>query len=88
MNLFWEIIGSMAAMLTSLSFIPQIVRVHKHKSAKDVSPVTLFQLSLGVSLWMAYGIYLKNIVIIAANLVTLLTLVILIFLYFSYGRNK
>ena len=88
MNLFWEIIGSMAAMLTSLSFIPQILRVHKHKSAKDVSPVTLFQLSLGVSLWIVYGMHLENAVIIAANSVTLATLIILLFLYFSYGRNK
>lgn len=88
MNLFWEIIGSMAAMLTSLSFIPQIVRVHKHKSAKDVSLVTLFQLSLGVSLWMAYGIHLKNAVIITANSVTLATLIILLFLCFSFRRNK
>ena len=88
MNFFWEIIGSMAAMLTSLSFIPQIARVYRHKSAKDVSPVTLFQLSLGVSFWIAYGIHLKNAVLITANVATLLTLVILIFLYFSYGRNK
>ena len=88
MNFFWEIIGSMAAMLTSLSFIPQIVRVYKHKSAKDVSPVTLFQLSLGVSFWIAYGIHLKNVVIITANSVTLLTLIVLLFFYFSFGRKK
>lgn len=71
-----------------LSFIPQIIKVLKKKSAKDVSPVTLFQLSLGVSLWIAYGIHLKNAVIITANFITLLTLIILLFLYFSYGRKK
>lgn len=77
----------MAATLTMFSFIPQIIKVLKKKSAKDVSPITLFQLSLGVSLWIAYGIHLKNAVIITANLITLLTLIILLFLYFSYGRK-
>lgn len=88
MNLFWTIIGSTAAALTMFGFIPQISTVLKRKSAKDLSPVTLFQLSLGVSLWIAYGIHLRNVVIITANSVTLLTLVILLFLYFSYGRKK
>lgn len=86
--MFWTIVGSTAATLTMFSFIPQIIRVFKHKSAKDVSPVMLFQLSFGVSLWFVYGIHLKNAVIITANFITLLTLIILLFLYFSYGRKK
>jgi len=86
--MLWSIIGSSAAILTMFSFIPQIIKVIKTKSAKDVSLVTLFQLSLGVSLWIVYGIYLKDIIIITANSVTLTTLIILLFLYFNYGREK
>jgi MtN3 and saliva related transmembrane protein len=86
--MLWSIIGSSAAILTMFSFIPQIIKVIKTKSAKDVSPVTLFQLSLGVSLWIVYGIYLRNIIIITANSVTLTTLIILLFLYFNYGRKS
>jgi len=86
--MFWTIIGSSAAVLTMFSFIPQIIKTMKTKSAKDVSLVTLFQLSLGVSLWIVYGIYLKDIIIITANSVTLTTLIILLFLYFNYGRQK
>jgi len=86
--MLWSIIGSSAAILTMFSFIPQIIKVIKTKSAKDVSLVTLFQLSLGVSLWIVYGIYLKDIIIITANSVTLTTLIILLVLYFNYGRQK
>jgi MtN3 and saliva related transmembrane protein len=68
------------------SFIPQIARSLRTKSVKDVSPATLFQLSAGVLLWMIYGIYRKDPIIILANAVTLVSLSILIFLYFKYGR--
>jgi MtN3 and saliva related transmembrane protein len=84
--MFWTIVGLSAATLTMFSFVPQIIRVVKHKSAKDISPATLWQLSIGVSLWIAYGIHLKDAVIIMANSVTLTTLVILLCLYFRFGK--
>lgn len=85
--MFWSMIGFAAATLTMFSFVPQIIKVIKLKSAKDVSVVTLLQLSLGVSLWIAYGIYLKNTIVIIANTVTLLSLLALLSLYFSYNRQ-
>lgn len=68
------------------SFIPQIVKALKTKSVRDVSIITLLQLSLGVSLWIIYGIHLKDAIIILANAVTLATLIMLLHLYFNYGR--
>ncbi|MEI6831454.1 MAG: lipid-A-disaccharide synthase N-terminal domain-containing protein [Candidatus Omnitrophota bacterium] len=84
--MIWTIIGAMAATLTMFSFVPQIFRSLRTKSVKDVSPVTLFQLSAGVCLWMVYGIARKDPIIIIANVTTFLTLAVLIFLYFKYGR--
>lgn len=86
--MFWIIIGISAASLTMFAFIPQIIKVFKNKSAKDVSLTTLLQLSLGVSLWIAYGIHLRDKIIIIANGVTLTSLVILLYLYYRYGRQK
>jgi len=86
--MLWTLIGAMAATLTMFSFIPQIARSLRTRSVKDVSPVTLFQLSTGVFLWMIYGISRKDPIIIWANAVTLLSLSVLIFLYFKYGRIK
>ena len=86
--MFWVILGSSAAILTMFSFVPQIFKVIKNKSAKDVSLLTIIQLAFGVSLWIIYGINLRNTIIIMANSVTLITLIILLFLYFNYGRQK
>ena len=83
--MLWTLIGAMAAILTMFSFVPQIFRSLRTKSVKDVSPVTLFQLSAGVLLWMVYGIARRDPIIIVANAVTLITLSLLIFLYFKYG---
>jgi len=69
------------------SFIPQIARSLRTKSVKDVSPVTLFQLSAGVFLWMIYGIARRDVIIIGANLITFVSLAILIFLYFKYKKK-
>jgi len=86
--MLWTIIGAMAATLTMFSFVPQIFKSLKTKSVQDVSPVTLFQLSAGVCLWMIYGIARRDPIIIIANVVTLITLAVLIFLYFKFGRVK
>ena len=87
-NTFWFFIGLAAAALTTFSFLPQIFKVLQHKSVKDVSVITLFQFSLGVILWAIYGMYLKNSIIIIANLVSLFTLIILLFLYFKFRVNS
>ncbi|MDD5560652.1 MAG: SemiSWEET transporter [Candidatus Omnitrophica bacterium] len=84
--MFWTLIGATAATLTMFSFIPQIARSLRTRSVRDVSPVTLFQLSIGVFLWMIYGLYRKDPIIILANAVTLASLCVLISLYFKYGR--
>lgn len=87
-NLFWEFIGITAAVLTMFSFVPQIIKVWKNKSAKDVSLLMILQLSLGVSLWIVYGVHLKNTTIIAANSITLLSLFILLSLFAVYTKTN
>ncbi|MBN2831371.1 MAG: PQ-loop repeat-containing protein [Candidatus Omnitrophica bacterium] len=83
--MIWTIVGATAATLTMLSFIPQIIRSYRIKHVKDLSPIMLFQLSLGVSLWVAYGFYRRDPIIICANFTTLITLVILIVMHFKFG---
>jgi len=83
--MFWSIIGIGAAILTTFSFVPQIVKVSRTKSVKDISPLTLLQFSVGVSLWIAYGLHLKNAIIVIANAVTLMTVIVLLTLYFRYN---
>lgn len=86
--MIWSLIGYAAASLTMLAFFPQICKILKNKSANDVSLFTLFQLSCGVVLWIIYGAYRKDRIIILANSVTLFSLMILLSLYFRYGKEK
>ncbi len=80
----WYIVGVTAALLTTFGFVPQIIKMYRSKSAKDVSIVTLFQFSAGVLLWALYGIHLRDIIIIAANTVSFITLIVAIALYYRY----
>ena len=87
-SLIWSVVGISAAFLSMSSFIHQILKTIRTKSAKDLSWVALFQLSIGVTLWLAYGVHLKDTIIIVANGFTLIILINLLFLYFYYGRRK
>lgn len=60
-------IGLFAAFLTTISLLPQIVKVWRTRSAKDVSS-GMFSLQCGsVSMWVVYGFLMHDIPIIAAN---------------------
>ncbi|RJO63995.1 MAG: hypothetical protein C4540_05420 [Candidatus Omnitrophota bacterium] len=84
----WLVIGSLAACCTMFAFIPQIIKVVRTKSAKDVSAITVLQLSFGVTLWIAYGIHLKDAVIIVANSITLCSTIVLYLLYLRYKEGS
>jgi MtN3 and saliva related transmembrane protein len=84
----WPLIGVAAAILTMFSFVPQIIKVLRTRSVKDVSIITVFQLSCGSSLWIAYGVHLKDSIIIAANVITLVTLMVVVYLYFNFGKVR
>lgn len=84
--MFWQLIGLIAACLTSFAFVPQVIKMCTTKSAKDVSLITLLQLSLGSGFWIAYGVHRKDYIVILANVVTLFTLFGALFLYYKYMR--
>jgi MtN3 and saliva related transmembrane protein len=83
----WEIIGAIAATLTMFGFVPQIIKIYKTRSVKDVSLTTLIQFSIGLFLWMLYGFYLKNNILIVSNSVSFSTLIVAIGLYLKYRKN-
>ena len=83
----WYLIGSTAAFLTTFGFVPQIIKMHRTKSAKDVSFTTLLQFSAGAVLWTLYGIHLEDTIIIAANSITFVTVVCAIAIYYHFNRK-
>jgi MtN3 and saliva related transmembrane protein len=53
-------IGSVAAVCTTVSFVPQVVRVRQRKSARDISLMMFLLFSFGVACWLVYGIELGS----------------------------
>lgn len=75
-----DTLGLIAGALTSVSFLPQVIKTWRSKSARDLSLGMFGIFSAGVSLWLVYGILVNSIPVIAANALTLvLCLVILYF---------
>ena len=64
-------IGILAGFLCTISFIPQIVRIFRTRHTRDLSLMTFSILSLGVFLWLIYGILTKDLPVILANSVIL-----------------
>ncbi len=77
--------GYLAAILTTLAFLPQLIKTIKTKKAEDVSLITLIMFLTGVFSWIIYGLEISSMPIVIANLITfLLNLFILISkVYFS-----
>jgi len=87
-DILWYAIGSIAAFLTMLGFAPQLIKMLKTKSVRDISFVMLVQVSTGASLWILYGIHISDPIVIVANAVSLTTLIIAILLYNTYRSNS
>lgn len=66
-----DILGSLAGALTTIAFIPQVIKTWKTRSTHDISLIMFSLFSLGVLLWLLYGISLGALPIIIANSITL-----------------
>lgn len=76
-----EILGLAAGTISSITFLPQVVRVWKTKSAKDLSFNMLLLLILGVTMWLTYGIFQRDVAIIYTN--SMVLVMAFIMLYFK-----
>jgi MtN3 and saliva related transmembrane protein len=83
-----QALGFVAAFCTTAAFIPQLVRVLRRRSARDVSLPTFLMFSVGVFLWLLYGLYIGSKPVIASNGVTLVLSVSILVLKLRYRRNE
>ena len=75
-----EFFGYFAAILTTLAFLPQLIKTLKTQKAEDVSLITLIMFLTGVLSWIVYGYKISSTPILIANAITfILNLLILIF---------
>lgn len=76
LHAYTEAIGSCAAVLTTVSFAPQVIRTWRTGGA-GLSWLMLTMLGVGVWLWFVYGVLRSSIPIVAANGLTGLQIVFL-----------
>ena len=72
MNSISSTIGFIAAILTTVSFVPQVLKVWRTRSAKDISLGMYSLFTLGIAAWLVYGVLIDSWPVILANLVTLM----------------
>ncbi|MGJ8743493.1 SemiSWEET family sugar transporter [Polaribacter sp.] len=65
-----EIIGLVAAVLTTASFLPQVVKTAKTKDTSGLSLSMYIIFFIGVLLWLIYGVLINSLSIILANIIT------------------
>ncbi len=78
-------LGLTAGTLTTVAFIPQLAKALKSKSTGDLSWGMVLTFTIGVLLWLIYGIWIASLPVILANAVTLLLQCGIIALKIKYG---
>ena len=79
------IIGIIAGICTTISFIPQIIKILKTRHVRDISLYMFVILTAGIFLWLVYGIFLRQFPIILANSVSLILCLFILAAKVMYG---
>jgi MtN3 and saliva related transmembrane protein len=80
-------LGFAAAFCTTAAFVPQLMRVLRLRSAREISVPTFLLFSIGVILWLLYGVYTGSKPVIASNGITLVLSVSILVLKLRYDRR-
>ena len=80
-----DLVGYIAATLTTAAFLPQVFKVWQSKSTKDLALPTLLSFIAGVSMWLVYGLLIESIPITIANTATLLLNLVILRFKLKYG---
>ena len=82
-----EFLGITGSLIICGSVIPQVIKTYRTKSARDLSITYLTTLMIGIVLLTVYSIYIRDMVFIFGNILSLLSVVILIGLWRRYYYN-
>ena len=69
--LFVTLVGMIAGILTTVAFLPQVIRTWRTRSTADISLVMFLVYVTGIVLWLIYGLMLNDLPLITSNAVTL-----------------
>lgn len=80
------LIGTVAGFCTTVSFLPQVIKICRTKSVRDLSLVMFVIFALGVTCWLIYGVLTRSIPIIIANSITLLLALYILLMKVKYAK--
>ena len=85
MPYYIELIGSIAGIVTTVCWLPQIIKIQRERQTGSISLVTNAVLAFGVSLWLVYGFLIGSWPVIIANGMTLMFILTILGLKLRYG---
>ncbi|TXG37530.1 hypothetical protein FUA22_09660 [Seonamhaeicola maritimus] len=83
-----EIIGLIAAVLTTSAFLPQVFKTWKTKDVESFSLPMFLIFFIGILFWLIYGILVKSIAMILANSVTIISSFLLLYFKVKYSKKS
>jgi MtN3 and saliva related transmembrane protein len=83
---FGESLGFIAGAFVTCSLIPQLIRVFRLRSAREISTLFTILLLLGIIIWLAYGVSFRLAPVILWNAVGTILVAILLYAKLKYGR--
>jgi MtN3 and saliva related transmembrane protein len=82
---FTNLLGFTAASLTTLAFLPQVIKIWRSRSTKDISLPMLITFIAGITLWLIYGLLVNAAPIYMANGITLILNLAILRFKLKYG---
>ena len=79
-----QLVGIFASIFSAVSMAPQLIKILKEKDAENVSILTLCVLLAGLSLWIWYGVLIKDLIIIISNTFSVLLNLVLLFCAYRF----
>jgi len=90
LSMMVRVVGCMGALGTTLSFLPQVVRMYRtnENGRKGFSPWVMVLHGFGVSNWIVYGVLKGDLYVIVANSFSLLLVSAMAFRYITSGQEE
>ncbi len=79
------LVGFGAGLCTTVAFLPQVIKTWKTRATRDISLATYLVFTLGVALWLCYGLLLRDPTLVLANFVTLVLAATVVVLKLRHG---
>ncbi|WP_299553523.1 SemiSWEET transporter [Seonamhaeicola sp.] len=83
-----EIIGLIAAVLTTSAFLPQVYKTWKTRDVSSFSLPMFLIFFIGIIFWLIYGILVKSIAMILANTITVISSFLLLYFKIKYDKRQ